>query len=196
MLGCRCLEEAKGCSIRLHGKRGGSMRISSRLGVFAIVATVVLAGAASVSVVRAEDFAGDVPDRVWIDVGGAYNDVSTISVQGPKGPGPSRSDIARSSRHEITARMGGTVRTPTGAGGDARLTSIDGRKFALSMKTSNSVTTHSTPTPTSRRFATQFIIRRSATISCTRTRSDLGSAGDALRFKVSLRTDGNRRRPR
>ena len=44
--------------------------------------------AASFSAAYADDFAGDVPDRVWIDFGGAYNNVSTqISVTTPNGVG-------------------------------------------------------------------------------------------------------------
>ena len=42
-----------------------------------VAAVVMLAGVASSSAARAEDFAGDVPDRVLIDVGGAFNEVST-----------------------------------------------------------------------------------------------------------------------
>ena len=55
---------------------------------FLVAALVVLAGAAPLSAVHADDFAGDVPDRVWIDLGGAYNNVSTqISVTTPNGVG-------------------------------------------------------------------------------------------------------------
>jgi hypothetical protein len=37
---------------------------------------------------HAEDFAGDVPDLVWIDLGGAYNEVGTnVALFGPKGLG-------------------------------------------------------------------------------------------------------------
>jgi hypothetical protein len=48
--------------------RGIPMRFAKPLSLFAAVAAVVLACAASFSTIRAEDFATDVPDLVWIDV--------------------------------------------------------------------------------------------------------------------------------
>jgi hypothetical protein len=78
-----------------------------------LVAAALSAGAASVSAVRAEDFAGDVPDRVWIDVGGAFNDVSTdVAIRGPNGVGATLNleDIFDMPGHKTTARMMGTVR--------------------------------------------------------------------------------------
>jgi hypothetical protein len=73
----------------------------------------VLLIAASFSAARADDFAGDVPDRVWIDVGGAYNKISTqISVTTPQGVGAAFDfeDVFDIPGSEIAGRMFGTVR--------------------------------------------------------------------------------------
>jgi hypothetical protein len=73
----------------------------------------VLFAAAAFSAVHADDFAGDVPDRVWIDLGGAYNNVSTqISVTTPNGVGAAFDfeDVFDIPGSEIAGRMFGTVR--------------------------------------------------------------------------------------
>jgi hypothetical protein len=62
---------------------------------------------------RADDFAGDVPDRVWIDVGGAFNEVTTdVAVRGPNGIGATVNfeDVFDMPGSKTTARMLGTVR--------------------------------------------------------------------------------------
>ena len=69
--------------------------------------------AASFSATYADDFAGDVPDRVWIDLGGAYNNVSTqISVITPDGLGAAFDfeDVFNVPGSEIAGRMFGSVR--------------------------------------------------------------------------------------
>ena len=74
---------------------------------------VVLAALASISAARAEDFAGDVPDRVLIDVGGSFNEVSTdVAVRGPSGIGATINfeDVFDMPGSKTTARMIGTVR--------------------------------------------------------------------------------------
>ena len=61
----------------------------------------------------ADDFAGDVPDLVWIDVGGAANDVTTdITLRGPSGIGATVNleDVFDLPGNKTTARMFGTVR--------------------------------------------------------------------------------------
>lgn len=74
---------------------------------------LLLLVAASFTAVHADEFAGDVPDRVWIDFGGAYNSVSTlVSVTTPDGLGAAFDfekvfDIPGS---ELAGRMFGTVR--------------------------------------------------------------------------------------
>jgi hypothetical protein len=78
-----------------------------------IITVVLLCGAASLSAVRAEPFAGDVPDLVWIDVGGSANDVSTdVALRGPNGIGATINfeDVLDLPGNKTTARMFGTVR--------------------------------------------------------------------------------------
>ena len=46
------------------------------------------ASAWTVNPVRADDFAGDVPDRVWVDPGGAAYEIDTeVSLSGEAGVG-------------------------------------------------------------------------------------------------------------
>jgi hypothetical protein len=81
--------------------------------VTGLVAVVLLGGAASFSAVRAEPFATDVPDFVWIDVGGAANDVSTdVALRGPNGIGATINfeDVFDLPGNQTTARMFGTIR--------------------------------------------------------------------------------------
>jgi len=88
------------------------MPLMRRVSLFAIVA-VVLGGAASWSTVRAEDFATDVPDLVWIDVGWAFNDVSTdVALRGPNGIGATVNfeDVFDLPGDKATARMLGSAR--------------------------------------------------------------------------------------
>ena len=62
---------------------------------------------------HAEPFAGDVPDRVWIDIGAAINEVSTnVAVQGPSGLGGTVNfeDVLDLPGDKTTARMLGFVR--------------------------------------------------------------------------------------
>jgi len=78
-----------------------------------IATGVLLAGAAAISPVRADDFAGDVPDLVWIDVGGAVNEASTdVSLRGPNGVGVAINfeDVFDLPGTKTTARMLGFVR--------------------------------------------------------------------------------------
>ena len=84
-----------------------------RLALLGIAAAVIVAGAALCPPVHADDFAGDVPDRVWIDVGGSANDVSTdVALRGPNGVGATINfeDIFDLPGNKTTARMFGTVR--------------------------------------------------------------------------------------
>jgi hypothetical protein len=84
-----------------------------RTSVIGIAAGVLIGGAALLSPLHAEDFAGDVPDRVWIDVGGAANDVSTdVALRGPNGIGATINfeDVFDLPGNKTTARMFGTVR--------------------------------------------------------------------------------------
>jgi hypothetical protein len=77
------------------------------------IAVVLLCGAATISAVHAEPFAGDVPDRVWIDVGGSANDVSTdVALRGPNGIGATINfeDVFDLPGNKTTARMFGTAR--------------------------------------------------------------------------------------
>ena len=62
---------------------------------------------------RADDFAGDVPDLIWIDVGGEANDVTTnVGVQGPRGIGATINfeDAFDLPGHKTTAAMFGSWR--------------------------------------------------------------------------------------
>lgn len=78
----------------------------------AVPFALALAVAASTTA-RAEPFATDVPDRVWIDVGGAVNEVSTdVAMRGPSGLGATINfeDVFDMPGSKTTARMLGTVR--------------------------------------------------------------------------------------
>lgn len=89
------------------------MRSRSRLPLLTAIAGLTLASAAGLSTVRAEPFAGDVPDRVWIDLGGSYNDVSTnVALQGPRGIGVivNFEDVFDVPGSKTTLRLVGTVR--------------------------------------------------------------------------------------
>jgi hypothetical protein len=83
------------------------------LGLFASACAVLTFGAISTSAVRAEDFAGDVPDRVWIDVGWAVNDISTDAVLiGKNGVGAAVNfeDVFDLNSSRSTTRMLGSAR--------------------------------------------------------------------------------------
>jgi hypothetical protein len=78
-----------------------------------ILGVVILAATAALAPVRADDFAGDVPDRVWIDVGGAYNSATTdVAMRGPNGIGATINfeDVFDLPSSKTTARMLGFVR--------------------------------------------------------------------------------------
>ena len=78
-----------------------------------MASAVTLAGAVVFSPAHADDFAGDVPDLVWIDVGGAFNAVSTdVTLRGPNGIGATINfeDIFDLPGTKTTARMFSTVR--------------------------------------------------------------------------------------
>jgi hypothetical protein len=84
-----------------------------RIRLLQIAALVVAIGAAFSFPLHAEDFAGDVPDLVWIDLGGAYNNISTqIAVVTPNGVGAAFDfeDVFDIPGREIAGRMFGTVR--------------------------------------------------------------------------------------
>ena len=86
---------------------------NDRVSLFGIAALVVFAGAASFSAVCAEDFATDVPDRVWIDLGGGANTVGTnVSFIGAKGVGAAVNfeDVFDLPGNKTTFRILGTVR--------------------------------------------------------------------------------------
>jgi hypothetical protein len=52
------------------------------------VVTLVLLAAAAAAPARAEEFAGKIPDRIWVDFGGAVNDLNTdVSITGSSGAG-------------------------------------------------------------------------------------------------------------
>jgi hypothetical protein len=83
------------------------------MSLIGIIAVVLLTGAASLSAVHADPFAGDVPDLVWIDIGGSANDVSTdVALRGPNGIGATINfeDVLDLPGNKTTARMFGTVR--------------------------------------------------------------------------------------
>jgi len=85
----------------------------NRRNLVGIAASLVMAAAVSSSPLRAEDFATDVPDLVWIDVGGAVNDVTTdMSLTGPRGLGVSVNfeDVFDLPVNKTTGRMFGTAR--------------------------------------------------------------------------------------
>jgi hypothetical protein len=83
------------------------------LGLFATACAVLTFGAISTSAVRAEDFAGDVPDRVWIDTGWSVNDISTDAVLiGKNGVGAAVNfeDVFDLNSSRSTVRMLGSAR--------------------------------------------------------------------------------------
>jgi hypothetical protein len=85
----------------------------SRVRLFGIAAVMTLAAASFFSPVRADDFAGDVPDLVWIDVGGAYNEATTdVAMRGPNGIGATVNfeDVFDLPGTKTTARMLGSAR--------------------------------------------------------------------------------------
>ena len=84
-----------------------------RFSLIAVAVSIVLAGAASFSPVRAEDFAGDVPDLVWLDAGWSTNEISTnVALQGKNGLGVTINfeEVFDFNVNRSTARMYGTAR--------------------------------------------------------------------------------------
>lgn len=74
---------------------------------------VVATGAASLPVVMAEPFAGDVPTLVWLDAGWSSNDVATsVALQGKNGIGATIDfeEVFDMNPNRSTARMFGTAR--------------------------------------------------------------------------------------
>lgn len=91
--------------------RAGDIGRISHFLVAALVATI--GAASSFSLAHADDFAGDVPDLVWIDAGGAYNQIATqIAVITPNGVGAAFDfeDVFDVPGQEIAGRMFGSVR--------------------------------------------------------------------------------------
>ncbi len=77
------------------------------------VLSLALAAAFAPQAARAEDFAGDVPDRVWVDLGGQINDLRTeAAATGAAGVGTSINfeDIFNLPGDKWTVRMLGTAR--------------------------------------------------------------------------------------
>jgi hypothetical protein len=84
-----------------------------RFSLVGLAVVLVLAAAGSLSAVRADDFAGDVPTRVWIDAGWSENEIETsASFQGPNGVGATIDfeEIFDIPGNRSTARMFGTAR--------------------------------------------------------------------------------------
>jgi len=84
-----------------------------RLRLFGMAAVLAFAGAASISTALADEFAGDVPTRVWIDAGWSENEIATnASFQGPNGIGATVDfeDVFDMPGNRSTARMFGTAR--------------------------------------------------------------------------------------
>lgn len=84
-----------------------------RITSIAIAALMVFMGAASFPAARADDFAGDVPTRVWIDAGWSDNEISTAAAfQGPNGIGATVDfeEVFDMPGSKSTARMFGTAR--------------------------------------------------------------------------------------
>src|SRR5512144_470432 len=80
----------------------------SRLGAV----TVVLAVLCLVPAARAGEFAGDVPDLVWVDIGGQTNDITTdVAVSGAAGAGAiiNFEDVFDLPGSQTTFRMLGTA---------------------------------------------------------------------------------------
>jgi len=79
-----------------------------------VAVPLVLALAAFASIpAHADPFATDVPDRVWLDIGAAINEVSTdVAVRGPNGIGATVNfeDVFDMPGDKTTARMLGFVR--------------------------------------------------------------------------------------
>ncbi len=89
------------------------MSFTRRLAQFGLAAAVLLVGGASWYAVRADDFAGDVPDRVWIDAGWSINQLTTdASMTGKKGVGVAVNfeDVLGLNENRSTFRMLGRVR--------------------------------------------------------------------------------------
>jgi len=87
-----------------------SRRIASLLKLAGVGA---FACAASISAVRAEPFATDVPDRVWVDFGGTFNEVATnAALSGSQGVGVTVNfeDVFDLPGSKTTFRMLGTAR--------------------------------------------------------------------------------------
>jgi hypothetical protein len=86
---------------------------SRRISLLGMVALAVFAGAALISTVRADDFAGDVPTLVWIDAAWTANEVSTdVALQGKNGIGATIDfeQVFDMNPNRSTARMFGTAR--------------------------------------------------------------------------------------
>ena len=87
-----------------------------KLGRFTLIGisvSIVLFGAAPLSTTRAENFAGDVPDLVWLDAGWSRNDISTsVAFLGENGLGATIDfeEIFDMNANRSTARMFGTAR--------------------------------------------------------------------------------------
>ena len=90
------------------------MKFSSRCtSMFGIAALVVFVGAVSITSVRADDFAGDVPTLVWIDAAWTANEVATdVALQGKNGIGATIDfeQVFDMNSNRSTARMFGTAR--------------------------------------------------------------------------------------
>jgi len=85
----------------------------SRISLLGMVALVVFGASSSFSPVRAEDFAGDVPDLVWLDAGWSGNEISTnVALQGKNGLGVTINfeEVFDFNVNRSTARMYGTAR--------------------------------------------------------------------------------------
>jgi hypothetical protein len=78
-----------------------------------VVGLLLVFAAATIPVVHADDFAGDIPTRVWIDLGWSENEISTnAAFQGPNGIGATVDfeDVFDIPGNRSTARMFGTAR--------------------------------------------------------------------------------------
>ena len=97
-----------------HRKWGATVFVKMRrCSLIVIAVSIVLSGVASFSTARAEDFAGDVPDLVWLDAGWSGNEVSTnVAFVGANGIGATIDfeQIFDMNDNRSTARMFGTAR--------------------------------------------------------------------------------------
>ncbi len=168
-------------------------RSSIRLGL--VVLGLVAAFAPQTA--RAEPFAGDVPDLVWIDVGGAFNDVTTdVAFRGPSGIGATINfeDVLDLPGNKTTARMLGTVRiSPKRRHIDFGYVSID-RSGARTLDEDITFADHTIAqgAEVAARFSTQFMYAafRYDFLHEDKIRIS-GSAGMTfLRVKASLVADG------